>query len=213
MTATLQAPDQAPPVTRAGQHGRVDRVGAGQRRRPVRRQRGVDVRDAGHDVAGPGQREVVIVLADQPVVVRGALGWSSVTQTTPQLSATLPGQPVSSRSARPRACTTEVAVVAAVRSTTTLTAGASQPSPRSALVPIRHCVPPLAKNAVISGTYLMHGWLQAVSKVNPLSYEVDALRGLLIGTPAHLLLDAAVLVSATIAGVTAAALLLPRLAR
>ena len=59
----------------------------------------------------------------------------------------------------------------------------------------------------------MPGWLQAVSKVNPLSYEVDALRGLLIGTPAHLWLDAAVLVSATIAGVAAAALLLPRLAR
>ena len=60
---------------------------------------------------------------------------------------------------------------------------------------------------------LMPGWLQAVSKVNPLSYEVDALRGLLIGTSAHLWLDASVLVSATIAGVTAAALLLPRLAR
>jgi ABC-2 type transporter len=29
---------------------------------------------------------------------------------------------------------------------------------------------------------LMPGWLQAISKVNPLSYEVDALRGLLIGT-------------------------------
>src|SRR5689334_19543947 len=61
--------------------------------------------------------------------------------------------------------------------------------------------------------HLMPGWLQAISKVNPLSYEVDALRGLLIGTPAHLWLDAAVLVGATIAGVTTAALLLPRLAR
>ena len=60
---------------------------------------------------------------------------------------------------------------------------------------------------------LMPGWLQAISRVNPLSYEVDALRGLLIGIPAHLWLDAAVLVGATIAGVTAAALLLPRLAR
>jgi ABC-2 type transport system permease protein len=36
----------------------------------------------------------------------------------------------------------------------------------------------------------MPGWLQAISKVNPLSYEVDALRGLLIGTEAHLALDA-----------------------
>jgi len=60
---------------------------------------------------------------------------------------------------------------------------------------------------------VMPGWLQAISKVNPLSYEVDALRGLLIGTEAHLALDAAVLVFATVAGVTVSALLLPRLAR
>jgi ABC-2 type transport system permease protein len=60
---------------------------------------------------------------------------------------------------------------------------------------------------------LMPGWLQAISRVNPLSYEVDALRGLLIGIPANLWLDGFVLVSSTIAGVTAAALLLPRLAR
>jgi ABC-2 type transport system permease protein len=60
---------------------------------------------------------------------------------------------------------------------------------------------------------IMPGWLQAISKVNPLSYEVDALRGLLIGTQAHLGLDLIVLVAATIAGVTASALLLPRLAR
>jgi ABC-2 type transport system permease protein len=60
---------------------------------------------------------------------------------------------------------------------------------------------------------LMPGWLQAVSKVNPLSYEVDALRGLLISSSAHLLLDAAVLTAATIAGITVSALLLPRLAR
>jgi len=60
---------------------------------------------------------------------------------------------------------------------------------------------------------VMPGWLQAISKVNPLSYEVDALRGLLIGTQAHLGLDAVVLVGATVLGVTASALLLPRLAR
>jgi ABC-2 type transport system permease protein len=60
---------------------------------------------------------------------------------------------------------------------------------------------------------LMPGWLQAISKVNPLSYEVDALRGLLIGTSAHLGLDAVVLVAATVAGITGAAALLPRLAR
>jgi len=60
---------------------------------------------------------------------------------------------------------------------------------------------------------IMPGWLQAISKCNPLSYEVDALRGLLIGTPAHLGLDMTVLVLATVAGVTASAALLPRLAR
>jgi ABC-2 type transport system permease protein len=60
---------------------------------------------------------------------------------------------------------------------------------------------------------IMPGWLQAISKCNPLSYEVDALRGLLIGTQAHLGLDVLVLVLATVAGVTAAAMLLPRLAR
>jgi ABC-2 type transport system permease protein len=60
---------------------------------------------------------------------------------------------------------------------------------------------------------IMPGWLQVISKSNPLSYEVDALRGLLIGTQAHLGLDLVVLVVATVLGVTASALLLPRLAR
>ena len=62
-------------------------------------------------------------------------------------------------------------------------------------------------------TAVMPGWLQAISKVNPLSYEVDALRGLLIGAPASIPLDLAVLVAATVAGICAAAGLLPRLAR
>ena len=57
------------------------------------------------------------------------------------------------------------------------------------------------------------GWLQAVTKINPLSYEVDALRGLLIGMPANLALDVTVLVCVTIAGISAAAMLLPRLAK
>jgi ABC-2 type transport system permease protein len=61
--------------------------------------------------------------------------------------------------------------------------------------------------------HLMPGWLQAVSKANPLSYQVDALRGLLIGTPAHLPLDFAVLALATAAGITVASGLLGRLAR
>ena len=60
---------------------------------------------------------------------------------------------------------------------------------------------------------IMPAWLQAISRVNPLSYEVDALRGLLIGTPAHLPLDLAVLVVAAVAAIAAAAALLGRLAR
>ncbi|SMQ14023.1 ABC-2 type transport system permease protein [Streptomyces sp. Ag82_O1-12] len=60
---------------------------------------------------------------------------------------------------------------------------------------------------------VMPGWLQAVSKANPLSYEVDALRGLLLGTPHHLASDFAVLFVAAALGVTAASALLGRLAR
>lgn len=60
---------------------------------------------------------------------------------------------------------------------------------------------------------VMPGWLQAVSKVNPLSYEVDALRGLLLGTPAHLGADFGVLVVAAALGIATASSLLGRLAR
>ncbi|MFF1957893.1 ABC transporter permease [Streptomyces sp. NPDC058220] len=60
---------------------------------------------------------------------------------------------------------------------------------------------------------IMPGWLQAVSKANPLSYQVDALRGLLLGTPSHLLLDYGVLLAAAAAGIAAASSLLGRLAR
>ncbi|PNE38494.1 MULTISPECIES: ABC transporter permease [Streptomyces] len=60
---------------------------------------------------------------------------------------------------------------------------------------------------------VMPGWLQTVSRVNPLSYQVDALRGLLLGTPSHLALDFAVLVAASVAGIAAASALLGRLAR
>ncbi len=62
-------------------------------------------------------------------------------------------------------------------------------------------------------TALMPGWLQAISKVNPLSYEVDALRGLLIGILTNLGLDVSVLVAAAVAGVVVASALLPRLAK
>ncbi|MFI1002961.1 ABC transporter permease [Streptomyces galbus] len=60
---------------------------------------------------------------------------------------------------------------------------------------------------------VMPGWLQAVSRVNPLSYEVEALRGLLLGTPARLPLDFGVLVVAAALGIAAASSLLGRLAR
>ncbi|MEU8794253.1 ABC transporter permease [Streptomyces sp. NPDC048643] len=60
---------------------------------------------------------------------------------------------------------------------------------------------------------VMPGWLQAISKVNPLSYQVDALRGLLLGTPAHLALDYGVLVLAAALGILSASSLLGRLAR
>jgi ABC-2 type transport system permease protein len=60
---------------------------------------------------------------------------------------------------------------------------------------------------------VMPGWLQVLTKFNPLSYEVDALRGLLIGTPADVTLDVIVLVCVTVAAISAAAALLPRLAR
>ncbi|MFF4406866.1 ABC transporter permease [Streptomyces sp. NPDC001262] len=59
----------------------------------------------------------------------------------------------------------------------------------------------------------MPGWLQVVSRANPLSYQVDALRGLLIGTPAHLGADFAVLLVASALGIASAASLLGRLAR
>jgi ABC-2 type transport system permease protein len=60
---------------------------------------------------------------------------------------------------------------------------------------------------------IMPWWLRDLSKVNPLSYEVDALRGMLIGSPANLGLDFAVLVLSVLAGVTAASSLVDRLAR
>ena len=62
-------------------------------------------------------------------------------------------------------------------------------------------------------TALMPGWLQAISKVNPLSYEVDALRGLLIEVPTNLGLDVSVLLGSAVAGVVVASALLPRLAK
>ena len=62
-------------------------------------------------------------------------------------------------------------------------------------------------------TALMPGWLQAISRVNPLSYEVDALRNLLIGVPSNLALDIAVLIGSAVAAIIVASALLPRLAK
>ena len=60
---------------------------------------------------------------------------------------------------------------------------------------------------------LMPGWLQAISRINPLSYLVDALRGLLVGAPWNPALDTAVLIGAFAVGVGVAAPLLGKLVR
>jgi ABC-2 type transport system permease protein len=60
---------------------------------------------------------------------------------------------------------------------------------------------------------LMPEWLQAINRVNPLAYEVDALRGLLIGTPAELGLDFIVLTLSMTVMICIASALLGRLAR
>jgi ABC-2 type transport system permease protein len=60
---------------------------------------------------------------------------------------------------------------------------------------------------------LMPGWLQVINHINPLSYEVEALRGLLVDTPARLALDFGVLLVAAAVMISIAAALLPRLTR
>ena len=59
----------------------------------------------------------------------------------------------------------------------------------------------------------MPGWVKAVSKVNPLTYEVNALRGLLLGTHTNLFEDLGILVLAVVLAVAAASWVLPRLVR
>jgi ABC-2 type transport system permease protein len=73
-------------------------------------------------------------------------------------------------------------------------------------------MPLFFSSSALYPTYVMPGWLQAISKVNPLTYQVEALRGLLIGWPTTLWLDVVVLVGAMLASITCASLLLPRLA-
>ncbi len=48
---------------------------------------------------------------------------------------------------------------------------------------------------------VMPQWLRWLSAINPLSYKVNALRGLLIGTPTNAVLDITVLVVAAVLGV------------
>lgn len=60
---------------------------------------------------------------------------------------------------------------------------------------------------------IMPGWVRALARVNPLSYEVEALRGFLLGTTANFGLDFLVLLAAVLIGVTTAATLVSRLAR
>src|SRR4051812_40205316 len=69
-----------------------------------------------------------------------------------------------------------------------------------------------ASNALYPVTAMPY-WLQVISAVNPLSYEVSALRGLLLGTPTTLWLDFLVLILAALGSITAASALLGRLTR
>jgi ABC-2 type transport system permease protein len=69
-----------------------------------------------------------------------------------------------------------------------------------------------ASNALYPIAIMPH-WLRVLSLINPLSYEVNALRGLLIGSHANYLLDFSVLAFAVVIGVGAASSLVGRLAR
>jgi ABC-2 type transport system permease protein len=60
---------------------------------------------------------------------------------------------------------------------------------------------------------IMPGWLQVISHLNPLSYEVAALRGMLIGVPTNYWLDFGVLIVAAVAGICAAGAAIGRLSR
>lgn len=60
---------------------------------------------------------------------------------------------------------------------------------------------------------LMPGWVRWLTLANPLSYEVGALRTLLLNSPGSLLVDFGVLVGAAILAIAVASALLGRLAR
>ncbi len=59
----------------------------------------------------------------------------------------------------------------------------------------------------------MPRWLQVLSVANPLSYEVDALRRLLVSSPGNIPLDLLVLLVSAVVGIAAAAALIGRLGR
>ena len=59
----------------------------------------------------------------------------------------------------------------------------------------------------------MPTWVRIFSRMNPLTYEVNALRGLLLGTPATLWLDFTVLTGSLVIGIVVSAKILPRLVR
>ena len=73
-------------------------------------------------------------------------------------------------------------------------------------------MPLFFSSSALYPTKFMPGWLQVISRFNPLTYEVEALRSLLIGTTTTLWLDTVVLVGAMVAGIICASLLLTRLA-
>ena len=67
-----------------------------------------------------------------------------------------------------------------------------------------------ASNALYSVS-IMPGWLQTVARVNPLTYQVEVLRRLLVGVgPDRLLLDAAVLLGGTVLTVAVASRTFPK---
>jgi ABC-2 type transport system permease protein len=59
-------------------------------------------------------------------------------------------------------------------------------------------------------TSIMPPWLRVVAAINPMSYLVDGLRGLLLGVPYHWMLDGIVLAAATVFMLVLASLLFPR---
>ncbi len=69
-----------------------------------------------------------------------------------------------------------------------------------------------ASNALYPVDVMPH-WLRWLSAINPLSYEVNALRALLLGIPGNTWLDIGILVVAAALGVAVASTLLRRLVR